>query len=486
LVKNRKKLPIFVIDNTDEFSLAYKIAIFQYFQALRRATEHCLLIFPATDRSAWSFSKTDIFNIYSSRSFFLPTPSPREVFQKRVDYLKGKLNIQIEESRQVEYFTSRGIRVTIKDLGAFASVVETIFVDQDYASKRVGELANYNIRKTLGLSRRVITSSVLNVEDLIRSYFTNELAPPSPERFMNALIKGDYEFFKSGDEPLLFPLFQVDATIRQSPLMHVRLLVLLQNLHNGATEDVDRYISVGSIFGYFGVMSISEVAVQRSLETLLVAGLIEPYDLSKKDYTSDQRVAITYSGLAHLELGLFNPVYLEQMALTTRIVDIDVAAQIRGAYHSQNGIDARMEEVRELFCRFLVAEDGRNGTVPAKDEFEAQSSLTTDLISRWTSAKAPANEMMRLPDLAAEGVWATVDRFDHFRGFGFVEVPELKDSAFLHVRTVEQSGIEAVYDGDDLQCDIVRNYKGLAVSRVLRVQAARSQIYGSPAEFVGD
>ena len=81
VVRNRKKLPIFVIDNTDEFSIAYKTTIFQYFQALRRSTEHCLLIFPATDRSAWVFSKTDIFNIYSSRSFFLPTPSPREVFQ---------------------------------------------------------------------------------------------------------------------------------------------------------------------------------------------------------------------------------------------------------------------------------------------------------------------------------------------------------------------------------------------------------------------
>ena len=30
---------------------------------------------------------------------------------------------------------------------------------------------------------------------------------------MNALMKGDYQFFKPGDEPLLFPLFQVDATI---------------------------------------------------------------------------------------------------------------------------------------------------------------------------------------------------------------------------------------------------------------------------------
>ena len=93
IIRNRKKLPIFIIDNTDEFSISYRIAVFQYFQSLRRSAGHCLLIFPVTDRSAWSFSKTEIFNIYSSKSFFLPTPSPREIFRKRVEYMKRKLGV---------------------------------------------------------------------------------------------------------------------------------------------------------------------------------------------------------------------------------------------------------------------------------------------------------------------------------------------------------------------------------------------------------
>ena len=228
VVRNRKKLPIFVIDNTDEFSIAYKTTIFQYFQALRRSTEHCLLIFPATDRSAWVFSKTDIFNIYSSRSFFLPTPSPREVFRKRIEYLKTKLHPPAGDARQAEYLVGRGIRVTIKDLAAFASVVESIFVDQDYAAKRVGEIANYNIRKTLSLSRRIVTSSVLRVDDLIKAYITGRPITTTPEVFTNALVRGDYQFFRPGDEPLLFPMFQVDSTVRQSPLVHVRLLLLLR------------------------------------------------------------------------------------------------------------------------------------------------------------------------------------------------------------------------------------------------------------------
>ena len=55
----------------------------------------------------------------------------------------------------------RGIRVTIRNLGAFAAVVETIFVDQDYAAKRVGELSNYNIPKRFVFLTRY---HLLNVE----------------------------------------------------------------------------------------------------------------------------------------------------------------------------------------------------------------------------------------------------------------------------------------------------------------------------------
>jgi hypothetical protein len=215
IVHNRKKLPVFIIDNTDEFSSDFKERIFQYFQAMRRSISHCLLIFPATDKSAWSFSKTEIFNIYSSQSFFLPTPSPREVFRKRVHYLKSRLADSTDKTK-VNYFSEHGIKIQIPDLEKFASVIESIFVDQDYAARRIGELANYNMRKTLALAERIITSSQLNISDLISSFVT-EISTPTPARFMNSLLKGDYNFYKADDKHNVVPIFQVDGEIRQSP-----------------------------------------------------------------------------------------------------------------------------------------------------------------------------------------------------------------------------------------------------------------------------
>jgi GTPase SAR1 family protein len=104
VVYSRKQLPIIVFDNTDEFNLEFKTGIFQFAQSLRRHAQYCLLIFPLTDKSAWSFSKTDIFGIYQTRSFFLPTPSPREVFRKRIEYLKSRLAYAKDDPTRGTYF----------------------------------------------------------------------------------------------------------------------------------------------------------------------------------------------------------------------------------------------------------------------------------------------------------------------------------------------------------------------------------------------
>jgi GTPase SAR1 family protein len=271
IVKNRRRLPVFVVDNTDEFDLDFKVSIFQYFQSLRRSVGQCLLIFPVTERSAWTFSRTEVFNIYSSRSFFLPTPSPREVFRKRVEYIRAKTEEAVKTKS--EHIATGGIRIKINNLEAFAEVVETVFVNQDCAAKRVGELSNYNMREALRLAKRVITSSVFNLEDLVRSYVTNTVVAPSPSQFSNALLKGDYTYYKAGEERLLHSIFQVDSKIRQSPLLQVRILTFLRGVETAAGEDIERYMTVASVTAYFGVMAVPEAATQKALETLLLAGL---------------------------------------------------------------------------------------------------------------------------------------------------------------------------------------------------------------------
>jgi cold shock CspA family protein/energy-coupling factor transporter ATP-binding protein EcfA2 len=474
IVVNRKRLPVFIIDNTDEFSMDIKTQVFQYVQALQRYATNCLIFFPSTDRSAWAFSKTDIFNIYSSRSYFLPTPPPREVFRKRVDFLRSKTDQSRGEAEAASYIAQHGITVKIPNIAAFASVVEAIFVEQDYPSKQVGELANYNMRKSLDLAKRVITSSVLNLEDLVRSYITSTMAAPSIQHFSNALVKGDYSYYKPQDEPAIFPVFQVDKKIKQSPLTNLRLLQHLSDANQSSQSSDDRYVRAEAILSFFDAMSITELATQRSLEMLLEAGLIEPYDLSRRGYSDDRRFAITFRGMAHLRMAKFNPVFFEQMALTTPLADSEVSEKIRNAFREKGSIGTRLEKVRELFAQYLNGEDSRHCFVPERPEFSQQAELGAEIQKRWVSA-TPTEEMWEPVDVVGERLTGKIEKFDKFKGFGFVELPNLRDSAFLHIRSLEASGIEPMPDplpGDSIECEVTRNNKGLAVSKVVSFKPA--------------
>lgn len=470
VVENRKRLPIFVVDNTDEFPIEFKQVLFQYFQALRRHVTHCLLLFPVTDRSAWAFSKTDIFNIYASRSYFLPTPSPREVFRKRVDYLKSRL--KLSGKKRGEYWLGRGIKLKIEDLEAFASTVEDIFVDQDYIANRIGMLANYNIRKTLSLSRRIVTSAALNIEDLLKSYLVGDKVSLPPDKFMRALLLGDFNFYKRTDGHLVYPIFDVDREIAQSPLINVRLLALLKARHEASGSEEGRYLDISSITQYFDAMGYTEAAVERSLSNLMGAGLIMPYDSSAGNLASAQKVAISFGGLAHLELAVFNTTFFEQMALTALMANPELALTIRSLYLSGEAEPKRLRNVREKFAGYLLAEDRAFAQLPSGEQFNVQAALTADLV-KYTDgttdavlAQRDAVEQSAQEGVIAAKVNAIVDWFDPKKGYGFATIEELNESAFLHSSVLEKSGFGEVRDGDVLVCDVARSAKGVAVSKV--------------------
>lgn len=473
IVENRKYLPIFVVDNTDEFSLQYKQVLFQYFQALRRHVTHCLLLFPLTDRSAWSFSKTEIFNIYSSKSYFLPTPPPREIFRKRLEYLRGKLRADGKTSGTYDIGS---FKLKLENLEAFASVIEDIFVNQDYISSRLGSLANYNIRKTLGLARRVITSTELGIDDLLRSYVAGHQEPLPAEKFMRALILGDYNYYKRGDANFIFPIFDVSTEIAQSPLIHVRLLSLLRAVHNARSSDDSRYMTVSSISQYFDGMGYAETAVETALFSLMEAALVESHDPSIGNLALAQRVAITHSGLTHLELALFNPVFFEQMALTALIANVDVARQIRSHYSLNDMFNMRMRRVRETFASFLLQEDAKFCRVPEASQYAVQRALSADVrkysggVSEAELSNRDAVAISARLGLVAKGVGGVVDWFDEVKGYGFVNIGELGVSAFLHASVLERSGIDSVHDGDALIVDVSRSHKGVAISEVRKAQ----------------
>jgi cold shock CspA family protein/GTPase SAR1 family protein len=476
VVHNRKMLPIILIDNTDEFPNSYKERVFQFTQSLRRLTNHSMVIFPVTDKTAWSFSKTDIYGIYSSKSFFLPTPSPREVFRKRINFLKDKLHVS-NDGKNKSYFSNRGIKISIEDLGGFAEVLENVFVNHDYTSKTIGQLTNFNIRRTLLLSQRVITSSEIQVEDLIKSFLVGKIVTTSYNKFVNALLKGDYNLYKKGDRHEVIPIFQSDNKVRQSPLLKLRILSLLGSLGKSSTSIEDRHISIDSILHYFDALGCSETAVYKAIESLFESGLVEPYDASSKNLASNQMIAISYRGKAHLRLASHNSPYLYQMALTTGITDEEKALQIRSIYNSDKPFIDKVIEIRRIFFNYLLNEDSKYVSIEVNlDQYACQEvlienlrkfdSAQTDSESELVAAHGPQYK----PGLVKSEIIVTVEWFDSEKGFGFADSEELDARIFFHSEKLLENGIKTVSDGDEILCDIFRSEKGFNIEKIHDVE----------------
>lgn len=478
VVQNRKMLPIFLIDNIDEFSNQYKEKLFQFIQSLKRHAKHCLVIFPVTDKSAWSFSKTDIYGIYKSRSFFLPTPSPKEVFKKRIDFLKMKLSEEGEGKLQKgKYFSERGIKISIEDLAGFAEVLENIFVDQDYTSKTIGELTNYNIRRTLALSQRVITSSVIKIDDLIKSYLGGEAITTNFTKFMDSLMKGSYEIYKPEDNPEIHPVFQVDNRIRQSPLLKLRILVLLNSQRRGSKSIEEKHLDLISIGEYFGALGCREASLDSALLSLLESGLIEPFDISNRDLTSDQKLSISYRGMAHLRLALNNNVFFFQMALTTAITNKEIALRIRTLYKGSSAFSEKLSSIKNEFVNFILEEDGEFIEINSElKQYDGQRELVRDINKFAKKSHLAIDELVAtlgneyLEGVVKKAVTANVDFYDKEKGFGFAEVEGMDSKVYIHADKLIDYGIDVLKDGDAIICDIERNTKGFAVNKLCDVQ----------------
>ena len=220
---------------------------------------------------------------------------------------------------------------------------------------------------------------------------------------------------------------------------------------------------------------MSEAAVEKSVLSLMQSGLIEPYDLASRESTQSLKLAITYSGLAHLEMAISSRAYIEQMAISTRIANYEVVNEMESVFRSPSPLAERMSKIVALFVRYLDEEDRKYVRIGAGPELVEQRLLGDDLVRQWASsprpqsAKVDSTETGAEHGLVRENTAATVEFFDATKGFGFVTNPEMKERVFLHQSIVVASGLQAVHDGDDLRCDVSRGPRGLYISKIYEI-----------------
>jgi energy-coupling factor transporter ATP-binding protein EcfA2 len=336
--KARHLMPCIVFDNTDHFPQIFQEAVFQYAQSIYRNT-FSFIICPITDRTIWQLSKSGPLQSYNYRAFYLPVPSTKEVLTKRVEFIKEKA--KEDSGANKEYFTKKGLRLSIPDINAFALSVEDIFLNEEYVGRTIGWLSNHDIRRSLLIAQRIITSPIIGIAGLVAAYVAGNKSRPALRKIKKALFCGEYNHFYQPESDYILNLFEVNSNSMTSPLLRLSILRFLRDAHSeSGSEQI--YRTVEDILNYFEPATVNRVLVKEHIKALLDYRLVEPYDPTDNHIYEAQRVKITHSGRIHYEFVFDDKKessYMSEMALITPVCNQTYITYVRRSVERQLNIE---------------------------------------------------------------------------------------------------------------------------------------------------
>jgi hypothetical protein len=379
----RKLMPCLVYDNTDHFPQLFQEAVFQYAQSLYR---NCFsfVICPITDRTIWQLSKAGPLQSYDTKAFYLPIPSTKEVLEKRVAFIKAKIATTPKQSEQ--YFLNKGIRLSIPNLSAFAACVEEVFINTDYVSRTVSWLCNFDIRRSLALTQKILASPHISIDELVRTYLSDRRLLIHEHTIRKALMLGDYNQYNAEASDYVLNLFSIFSDCPSSPFTRLSILQLLKDKDASKDGPEQAYMETRDIESYLDAMGCAPNAVRKHLEKLLIHRCVEPYDPTEIKLTDDTRLKVTSAGLIHIEFALTDHTYVEHVGLMTEVREAEKIDRIRQLFSGNRAGNRRFDssdwrEAGQLFAAYCVEQDLLFCAVPTS--YAGQMQVRHEFCVKW-------------------------------------------------------------------------------------------------------
>ncbi|MCU7249148.1 AAA family ATPase [Pseudomonas koreensis] len=353
----RNLMPCLIFDNADHFPKDFQEAVFQYAQALYRTIKTCFVICPVTDRTIWQLSKHGPFQSYHYKAFYLPTPSTKEILQKRAAFLQSKIQLN-EPSQREKYFLTKGIRISVQDMNAFVACIESIFIETDYISRLISSLCNYDIRRSLELTRKTLTSPHIAIDDLIKTYLSqaNKIRIP-PQKIKKAIFLGDYSQFSQEDNSFILNMYTIQSDQISSPLARLSILQTLKQKYFQTDDSDSKYFEVNLLISYLEPIGLPRKVIKRHLETLFNYRLVESYVPTDEVLLDNAKIKITPSGMIHIELGLDDLTFIEHVGIATPIRLGQQLNDMRTLLQSRKLDREDWASISGTFVNYLITQD---------------------------------------------------------------------------------------------------------------------------------
>jgi len=379
-VRARKLMPCIVFDNADHFSKEFQDAVFQFAQSIRSKVLSVTLV-PITDRTFWQLSKSGPMQSYSSKTFYLPVPPTGKILEKRVEYIKLQLNNEDGHARQ-QYFLSRGIRLTFDNISGFVESIENMFIRTEYISRRISWLANFDIRRMLEIARRIVASSNIQIDDLVKTYIRERRVFVKQDKILRGLLLGDYNYFYPEDNAFIINIFDTNG-IDTSPLTKLSILRFLMDVDDSGSNPLESYVTLECIVQFFEPMGFNPYVLRNLMTELMEYRLIEPYDPTEERIQDGLSYAVTSSGRIHYEMALNDHIYMSQLTLRHGYTSEEVAISIRDKLRSGRLSREDWTNIIGELVNYCLLKDRRFVSRSYRPEYRGQCDLREALANRW-------------------------------------------------------------------------------------------------------
>ncbi|MFO0836417.1 MAG: AAA family ATPase [Phycisphaerales bacterium] len=373
ITRSRQKVPCIVFDNADHYPVEFQEEVFRYARSIYER-EIALVIVPVTDQTTWNLARGSdrTLKSFESEVLFLPTPSPKKVLERRIEFLQSRIERQRIGST-TGYFFGRGISLSLDNLAAFVATLQRVFLQTPQVMEWISELSNWNIRRCLELSKETVASPHVRIEQLLAAYVANSAMSVSTNDIKRAIIRGRYEKYPVGQNDWVFNIYDIDAGVAMSPLLPLRVLTMLNDVRSDAGDH--KYVSIDQLLDYFGGMGVESSVVAPVTQRLLEAELCTSYDPTVIELAKASRIEITPSGEMHRRIALSDWEYMNAMVQVTEIMDKDAFERMNRHFQSDRG-DARLNTVK-AFVEYLCEEDRLCCRIPEHVSYESQFKLAS-------------------------------------------------------------------------------------------------------------
>jgi hypothetical protein len=237
----------------------------------------------------------------------------------------------------------------------------------------IGQLANHSIRDVLELSRSLINSPHVGLDEAFKAYVLGSALHIQDFKIRRALIRGRYDIAVTESSKFLHNIFELNSELETTPLLGLRIL---QALKDGVVMSGDtntRYTSRQDLFNYMLAMGLERRAVHLWLDALLKKALVLNYDPTKIDAESATQLEISPSGELHLYWGRGNYDYLEAMAEITTILDRSSFDSLESVSQGQG--KRRAQQMLYVFVEYLRGEDRVFCRPPDHESYHGQHQI---------------------------------------------------------------------------------------------------------------